>query len=45
MLMMVFNIITLALVGCFFFDENITVYEVTGIALGITSIGFLEFGK
>lgn len=45
MLMVVFNIVTLALVGCFFFDENITVYEVTDIALGITSIGFLEFGK
>lgn len=45
MLMVVFNIITLALVGYFFFDENITVYEVTGIVLGITSIGFLEFGK
>jgi hypothetical protein len=45
MLMVVFNIITLALVGYFLFDENITVYEVTGIALGITSIGFLEFGK
>lgn len=45
MLMVVFNIITLTLVGYFLFDENITVYEVTGIALGITSIGFLEFGK
>ncbi len=45
MLMVIFNILTLTLIGYFFFHENITLYEITGIVLGITSIGFLELGK
>ncbi len=45
MLMVIFNIITLTLVGYFYFNENITIYEITGIFLGIASIGFLELGK
>ncbi len=45
MLMVIFNILTLTLIGYFFFHENITLYEITGIILGIASIGFLELGK
>jgi multidrug transporter EmrE-like cation transporter len=45
MLMVIFNIITLTLIGYFVFKENITVYEITGIALGIAAMIFLELGK
>jgi multidrug transporter EmrE-like cation transporter len=45
MLMVIFNIITLTLVGYFIFKENITAYEITGIILGITALIFLEIGK
>lgn len=45
MLMVVFNVLTLTAIGYFFFSENITRYELIGIAFGIVSIGFLEFGK
>lgn len=45
MLMILFNIITLTLVGYFVFKENITLYEFTGLVFGIISLLFLEFGK
>ena len=45
MVMVVFNVVTLTLVGYFIFHENITAYELTGIFLGIVSVGLLEFGK
>ena len=45
MVMVIFNIATLTLVGYFFFHENITVYELTGIFLGAISVALLEFGK
>ena len=45
MLMVIFNVVTLTLVGYFFFHENITIYEFAGIFLGIVSISLLEFGK
>jgi multidrug transporter EmrE-like cation transporter len=43
--MVIFNVVTLTIVGYFVFHENITVYEVSGIVLGIISITLLEFGK
>jgi len=43
--MVLFNVLTLTLLGYFVFKENITVYEITGIALGIAAIIFLEMGK
>lgn len=45
MMMIIFNIVTLTLVGYFFFNENITLYEISGIALGIFAVMLLEFGK
>ena len=45
MLIILFNVITLTLVGRFVFKENITVYEISGIVFGIIGILFLEFGK
>lgn len=45
MMMIIFNIITLTLVGYFVFKENITVFEIAGIFLGMASIFLLEFGK
>ena len=45
MIMIIFNIVTLTLIGYFIFHENITIYEFTGLALGITAILLLEFGK
>jgi len=45
MIMVIFNILTLTLVGYFVFKENITAYEIMGIALGITALIFLEIGK
>lgn len=45
MMMIIFNITTLTLVGYFIFKENITVYEIAGIFLGMISLFLLEFGK
>ncbi|HAT74222.1 MAG TPA: hypothetical protein DCS08_04435 [Candidatus Moranbacteria bacterium] len=45
MAMVIFNIITLTLVGYFFFHENITYYEISGIILGLIAFILLEFGK
>lgn len=45
MIMVIFNVVTLTLVGYFFFHENITVYEISGITLGIVAVSLLEFGK
>ena len=45
MLMILFNIVTLTIVGVFVFKENITLYEMGGIFLGIAAICLLEFGK
>lgn len=45
MIMIIFNIVTLTLVGYFVFKENITVYEITGIFLGMMAVFLLEFGK
>lgn len=45
MMMIIFNITTLTLVGYFVFKENITVYELAGIFLGMVSLFLLEFGK
>ena len=45
LLRVIFNVITLTLVGYFIFKENITAYEITGIILGIIALFFLEFGK
>jgi multidrug transporter EmrE-like cation transporter len=45
LVMVLFNILTLTVIGYFVFKENITIYEITGIALGITAMMFLEFGK
>jgi multidrug transporter EmrE-like cation transporter len=45
LVMVLFNVLTLTLLGYFVFKENITVYEITGIALGIAAIIFLEMGK
>lgn len=45
MMMIIFNITTLTLVGYFVFKENITVYEIAGIFLGMISLFLLEFGK
>ena len=45
MIMVIFNILTLTLVGYFVFKENITAYEIMGIVLGITALIFLEIGE
>jgi multidrug transporter EmrE-like cation transporter len=43
--MVLFNVLTLTLVGYFFFKETITIYEITGIFFGIIALIFLEIGK
>lgn len=45
MVMVIFNVLTLTLVGYFIFKENITPYEISGIVLGIIALILLEFGK
>jgi multidrug transporter EmrE-like cation transporter len=45
MIMVIFNIVTLVLVGHFVFKENITIYEISGLILGIIALILLEFGK
>ena len=44
-ILIIFNVVSLSLVGYFVFKENITVYEIIGIVLGIAAMIFLELGK
>lgn len=44
-MIVMFNIITLLIFGAFYFRENLTIYEVSGIFLALGSIVLLEIGK
>lgn len=45
LLMVLFNVITLTLVSYFIFKEPLSLYEFSGIILGIMAIILLEIGK
>lgn len=45
MIFIIFNIVTLALVSAYYFEEHLTNLQLTGVVLAMVAVVIMEFGR
>lgn len=45
MIFIIFNIVTLALVSAYYFDEHLTNVQFAGVVLAMAAVAIMEFGR